>query len=230
MDLLNEYFIRTVPMRIVDVDMYSLEALQDQSASPGDFLGVKRQASMNPGAPMSDSIFVEPTPTHQPAMPQFIQMFMTDLPQLLSGALPSLFGSQSNNDANNQSSGVALGIQRDQALARLGTPWHNIQLALCSVYRQAVQLAAQCRKEPIRTPGEPGEAVRIELTDLKGNVLVFPADDPDVPESWNQKQARYQGMIAEAATNPAIAALLSNPVNAAGARRCWHDRLHRSPG
>lgn len=213
-DLFDEYQVRTVPSRIVDVDMYNMEALQDQAAGVGDFIGVKRQGSEGAARPLSDSIFVEPTPTHQPSLVQGIQMFLTDLPQLLSGALPSLFGSQSNNDANNQSSGVALGIQRDQALARLGTPWHNIQLGLCSVYRQAVQLAAQCRKEPIRTPGEPGEAVRIELSDLKGNVMVYPADDPDVPESWNQKQARYQGMIAEAATNPAIAALLANPVNA----------------
>ena len=213
-DLYDEYQIRCIAMRVVDVDMYDMQALNDQSATVGDFLGVKRQGTEQGARPLSDSIFVEPTPTHQPSLMAGIQMFMTDLPQLLSGALPSLFGSQSNNDANNQSSGVALGIQRDQALARLGTPWHNIQLALCSVYRQAVQLAAQCRKEPIRTPGEPGEAVRIELSDLKGNVLVFPADDPDVPESWNQRQARYQGMIAEAATNPAIAAILANPVNA----------------
>lgn len=213
-DLLNEFFIRTVPMRVVDVDIYDMESLQNQSATPGDFLGIKWQQSAGSGRPLSDSIFVEPTPTHQPSLPDFITWFANDLPQLLSGALPSLFGSESNNDATNASSGVALGIQRDQALARLGTPWHNIQLGLCNVYKQAVQLAAQCRTEPIRTPGEPGEAVRIELTDLKGNVLVFPADDPDVPESWNQRQARYAGMIAEAATNPAIAAVLSNPVNA----------------
>lgn len=213
-DLLNDYFIRTIPQRVCDIDMYNPEAIQDQPATPGDYIFVKRQGSEAANHPLADSIFVEPTPTHQPSMPEAIVMFINDLPQLLVGALPSLFGAQSNADSQNPSSGAALGITRDQALARLGTPWHAIMMATCNYFRQAVQLAARCRREPIRMPGEPGEAVRVELSDLKGNVLCYPSESLDIPESWNQRQARYQAMITEAATNPMLAGILAQPQNA----------------
>lgn len=212
-DLINDYFIRTIPQRIVDVDMYNLEAIQDQPAAPGDYVGVKRQGTQAAGT-NDYGIFVEPTPTHQASMPDFINMFLNDLPQLLVGALPSLFGSQSNNDSNNPSSGFALSVQRDQAMGRLATPWHSVQMATCSYFKQAVQLAARCRREPIHAAGAPGEAIKIELSDLKGDVLVFPEDSPDIPESWNQRQARYQALLADAATNPQVAQLLANPANA----------------
>jgi broad specificity phosphatase PhoE len=212
-DLWNDFFIRTIPNRIYDIDMYNPEAQQDQPAMPGDSLFVKRSGA-NLTLPIADSVFVEPTPTHQASMPDAIKMWLTDLPQLLSGAIPSLFGAQSNVDTVNPSSGVAMALTRDQALARLSTPWHAIMVATCSYFRQAVQLAAKCRKEPIRMAGQPGEAVRIELADLKGNVLCYPEESYDIPESWNQRQARYQGMITEAATNPYLAQLLASPQNA----------------
>ena len=214
-DLMNAFFIRTIPQRVVDVDLFNMEAIQDQPAAPGDYIGVKRTGLYASGAINIDGgIYVEPTPTHQPTMPDFIVMFLNDLPQLLVGAAPTLFGSQANTDSQNPSSGYALGIQRDQALARLGTPWHAIIMATCSYFRQAVQLAAQCRKEPVRSAGEPGDAIRIELSDLKGDVLTYPEESADIPESWNQRQARYQGLLADAATNPFISSLLANPVNA----------------
>lgn len=212
-DLLNDFFIRTIPNRIYDIDMYNPEAMQDQPQMPGDLLFVKRSGA-NLTLPIEESVFVEPTPTHQSSMPDAIKMWLTDLPQLLSGAIPSLFGAQSNVDTLNPSSGVAMALTRDQALARLSTPWHAIMMATCNYFRQAVQLAAKCRKEPIRMAGQPGESVRIELSDLKGNVLCYPEESYDIPESWNQRQARYQGMITEAATNPYLAQLLASPQNA----------------
>jgi broad specificity phosphatase PhoE len=212
-DLWNDFFIRTIPNRIYDLDMYNPEAIQDQPQMPGDSIFVKRSGA-NLTQPIETSVFVEPTPTHQASMPQAIQMWLTDLPQLLSGAIPSLFGAQSNVDTINPSSGVAMALTRDQALARLSTPWHAIMMATCNYFRQAVQLAAKCRKEPIRMAGQPGEAVRIELADMKGNVLCYPEESYDIPESWNQRQARYQGLITEAATNPYLAQLLSSPQNA----------------
>lgn len=214
-DLINDFFIRTIPSRVVDAEVFDVTALTDQPASVGEYVPVKRQGGYaDASIPLSNAIFVEPSPTHQPTLPDFIQLFINDLPQLLVGALPSLFGSQSNNDSMNPSSGVALGIQRDQALGRLGTPWHNLQMATCSYMKQAVQLAARCRKEPVQMAGDSDETIRIELADLKGDVLVYPEESSDIPQSWNQRQARYEAMIAEAGTNPFLAQLLANPANA----------------
>ena len=213
-DLLNDYFIRTVPQVVRDTALFNMAALKDQDQTPGGNIGVTRSGVYaNPTVPLSNGIFVEPAPQPQTSMPDFIKFFIADLGQLLSGAMPALFGSNSN--MNSQVGSLGYGMQRDQALGRLATPWHAIQMATASYFRQAVQLAARCRKEPrIYSAGQPGDAVKIELADLRGNVLAFPFEDPDVPDSWNQRQARYEIMITQAASNPFLMQLLSQPQNA----------------
>ena len=213
-DLINDFFLRTVPHIVRDTALFNMAALKDQDATPGNNIGVTRTGIYaNPTVPISSGIFVEPTPTPQPAMGDFIQYFINDLAQLLSGAMPALFGSDSNMSSNVGSMGYA--VQRDQALGRLATPWHAIQMGTANYFRQAVQLAAECRDESeIYSAGEPGDAVKIMVTQLDGNVLAFPAEDPEIPDSWNQRQARYQVLIQEAATNPFIAGLLAQPQNA----------------
>jgi hypothetical protein len=134
---------------------------------------------------------------------------MQPLPQLLSGALPTLFGAESNVDAT--ATGVA--IQRDQALGRLGTPWHAIQMATCSYFKQAVRLAALCRSKDIVSFDKNGAQVRIALIDMKGNVMAYPEQSTNFPESWNQKQVRAQQLLGESGTNPYMAQLLNEPGN-----------------
>lgn len=206
-DLLNDYFIRTVPNRYINSDIFNVEAITTQANRPGPFIpfSLRNTPTVQTQGQM---VFVEPTPQPQPSMPEFIQLFINQIPQLLSGALPSVFGAQSNAD-----SGVGMAIQRDAALGRLGTPWHAIQVATCSYFRQAVQLAAWCRAEDISAFDTQGTAVHVALTDLKGNVQAYPEQDANFPESWNQKQTRYQNLITEAANNPTAASLLASPGN-----------------
>lgn len=213
-DLLNDYFIRTVPLVVRDTALFNMAALKEQDQTPGGSVPVTRTGVYaNPTVPLSNGIFVEPAPTPQTSMPDFIKFFISDLAQLLSGAMPALFGSNSN--MNTQVGSLGYGMQRDQALGRLATPWHAMQMCVASYFRQAVQLAARCRKEPkIYSAGQPGDAVKIEVADLRGNVLAFPHEDPDIPDSWNQRQARYEAMISQAGTNPFITQLLMQPQNA----------------
>lgn len=212
MDLLNDYFIRTVPARYINTDVFNVEAIKNQPSKPGPFIPFSLRNTPTIQNPQQ-MIFVEPAPTPQPAMPQFIQLFMEQYPQLLSGALPSVFGAASDTDT---ATGIA--IQRDQALGRLGTPWHSIQVATCSYFKQAVQLAARCRTKPVMATDSEGVNVRIALTDLRGNILAFPEQDSNFPESWNQKQARYQQIIANATGNPFAEHLLTLPSNLKVAR------------
>lgn len=124
-----------------------------------------------------------------------------------------LFG-KNFNVTHNTDTYRGIAIQRDQALEAHGTPWGAIQEATASYFRQAVQLAGQCRTEAIDGMDESGNAIRIELADLKGKVLTYPESDANFPESWIQKQSRYQQMIGDAATNPFMASMLSSPSNA----------------
>jgi len=209
MDLQNDYFVRCVPRRWFNEAMVAPEAIKDMSSIPGADVPYDASTLQNQTQTGITPVWVEPAPQQNPAMPEMIDKFINPYAQLLSGALPSLFGAQANTDA---ASGVAIGIQRDQALGRLGTPWHSIQVATASYFLQAVRLAAQMRTEPIC--GMDGDtAMRIELSELKGQIHAFPASDASFPESWVQKQSRYQMLLMDAG-NPLVAQFLSaTPLN-----------------
>lgn len=205
LDLLNDYFIRTVPNRYVDGKLIDVAALTDQPATPGNYVPV-----LDPdGQPINpeSAVFIEPTPQPQPAMLQFIQLFMEQVPQLMSGATPTLFGAMSNTDTP---VGTA-SLQRDQALARLSLTWHALTECTARYFLQAVQLAARCRTSDIC--GAVGsETIRVELSELKGKVLARPEANANFPETWSQKQFRLTQMLQDG-NNPVIAKILAHPMN-----------------
>jgi broad specificity phosphatase PhoE len=208
-DLLDAFFRKTVPMTVMDNQAFDVTAISEQGNVPGGTIEMARQTNGQGGFLTPEQlVWVMPTPTHQPALPDFIKFFITDLPQLLSGAMDTLFGAESNTDTVG-----GLAIQRDQALARLANPWHSIQMATCSYFRQAVQLAAKCRKGPISSMLPGSGIINIELSDLKGNILTFPVEDSNFPESPMQVRALYQQLLTIAQTNPMVQTLLSSPKN-----------------
>lgn len=208
-DLLNDYFIRCVPARWFNVALGDPNQIKESASTPGPMIPYDASSLQNQAATGITPVWVEPAPQQNPAMWDAIMQFINGLAQLVSGALPSLFGAPSNTDA---SSGVAVGIQRDQALGRLGTPWHAMQVGTASYFAQAARLAARMRTEPIC--GMDGDtAVRLEISELKGQVLEFPENGANFPESWVQKQSRYQTLLTDAG-NPLVAQFLSaTPLN-----------------
>jgi len=205
MDLMNDYFVSTVPRRHYDSEAFDLEALGQQRQVPGYSGPFQRQ----PGVPVDQLIFVEPTPTHQPAMPDFIKWFSEGLPELLDGAMPSLFGAPTNTDTVG---GIA--IQRDQALQRIGTAWNSMQSGMAVACWQAAQCAAKNRKGRI-SDTVPGQGrVDLEVADMKGNTLCYPEYDSNFPESQSQREQRFVELVSGAAQNPFYAKLLAEPKNA----------------
>lgn len=207
MDLLDAFFIRCVPQRYVAQGPFDVSAMKQQGNVPGGyvpFLLDEVPANRN----VQDLIWMEPYPQAQPLMGEFIKFFINELPQMLSHALPSLFGAMSNTDQT----ATAVLTQRDQALGSLGSPWHNIQMATAGYFKQAVQLAAQNRIEAIEGMDESGSKIRVELANLKGNVLAYPESDANFPESWIQRQSRWQQIIADA-MNPFVQRLMGKISN-----------------
>jgi len=213
LDLADAYMTKCVPHTAVDTVLFDVDALNKTGSNPGAFIPVdsRQLQGAAAGKPIADSMFVFPTPTGQPFMIQLIMYFIEQLPQLIVHALPTLFGSTANTDVANPS-GVALEIQRDQALATQGTPWHAMKMATCNYHRQAVQLAARCRNASIHQTDKNGEAVDIEIDDLKGNVLCFPQDDAGYSESPAQRQAAWNRVLMQV-TNPLVMKLLSKVAN-----------------
>ena len=103
---------RTVAKKWMDADAFDVQSLKNQTNIPGSVGPFQRQ----PGVPVDQLIFIEPTPTPQPWLITWIQWIITSLSEQISGALPSLFGAQITGQVGSE--GVA--TQRDQAMQRQG--------------------------------------------------------------------------------------------------------------
>jgi hypothetical protein len=206
-DLMDDFFRRTVPKKWMNSEAFDIEALKTQSNTPGSTGAFQPQ----PGLTAADQyIMVEPTPQPQAALPDFIKWFITQLSEEISGALPSLFGAATGEETV----GNAM-IQRDQALQRVGCPWNNIQDLFAEAARQAVLCAKECRDEKPISQNIPGRGnVQVNMNNLgAGNVLCYPESNPAFPESWAQRETKLMSMIDASTQNPAIAQWLFSPAN-----------------
>ena len=205
-DLLDDYFKRTVPKKWMNAEAFDLMAIKNQTNVPGSTGGFQPQPGLTT---MDQYIMVEPTPQPQSSMFDAIKYFIGQLSEEITGALPSLFGAATGENTV----GNAV-IQMDQALQRVGCPWNNIQDLFAECARQAVGCAADCREGQKISQTVPGRgAITVNTSNLSGNVLCFPESNPAFPESWNQREAKLIKMVDSSAANPSIRAWLFSPAN-----------------
>jgi hypothetical protein len=206
-DLLDDFFKRTVPKKWMNSEAFDMEALKTQPNTPGSTGPFTPQPGLTTE---SQYIMVEPTPQPQTSLADFVKWFITSLSEEISGALPSLFGASTNTDTVG---GIA--IQRDQALQRVGCPWNNIQDMFAEAARQAVVAAADCRDGRKFTQTVPGKGnITVNTANLVGgNVLCYAESNPAFPESWAQREQKLMTLIDGSANNPSIQAWLFSPSN-----------------
>jgi len=207
LDLLYDYFIKCVPRTWYPEPMINVEAVQEQGNTPGGISPYMFTA----GVELKNAIVVEDTPQPNPMLWQVIQDLFNSFAEMLSGALPSLFGAESNTDTVG---GIAM--QRDQALGRLSSPWGAMQTAVAAITRQASGCAATCREklgQSQLSQSINGRSVTVDANAMKGKILVFPEVDSNFPETWVQRQSRFQSIMAEGQNNPNVQRLLSLPKN-----------------
>lgn len=123
-----------------------------------------------------------------------------------------LFG-KSFNVTHNTAKGI--GIQRDQAMGRVGLPWKAMKEAWC----KAVELAVKCfrdnrsddislaQKDPTKKP------VTIRLDELKGEFKAYPEADNAFPRMQSDKKAAFEKLLGMAKDVPGIAELFASPAN-----------------
>lgn len=205
LDLMNDLFIRCIPKKWFHNKAFNIQQIRNQTNIPGDCDSFKPQA----GLTNDQLILMEPPVTVPQNLPDFIKSYSGELAELVSGAYPALAGGETGS--NDTARGIA--IQRDQALGRIGPTWHVIQNMEATAMRQAVRWGAKCRDKSIneRVPG--GDAVRLEVNDLKANILCFPQADENFPETYTQKQQRLMGLLDGSAKNPALQEVFFNAAN-----------------
>lgn len=206
-DLMDDFFKRTVPKKWMNAEAFDMEAIKKEPNVPGSIGPFQVQPGLTTE---SQYMMIEPTPQPQPALPEFIQWFITNLSEEISGALPSLFGAASGENTV----GNAI-IQRDQALQRIGCPWNNIQDMFAQAAQQAVKCAAECRDGKELRENIPGKGnLTVNTANLlSGNVQCYPESNPAFPESWQQKETKIMSLVDKSAANPALAQWIFNPSN-----------------
>src|ERR1700734_225254 len=204
LELANDYFIRGVPNKWMDNEMFNVEAMVNQVNIPNQVHPFDRE----PGVTM-DQVIWEATPLAFPEqLTEFIQWFQGPLSQLLCGAVDALSGA-GDSSATDTMGGMI--VQRDQAIGRISLPWRRIKEAIAKVKQQAIQLLGRNHDGAITITGS--EAVTIEMEHLKGNFFAYPEVDENIPVSYTQKTNQLQKLFADAATNPQIGELVYTPDN-----------------
>ena len=204
LEIMDKFFRNTIPRKHYNENAFDVDALQDKDVAPGDSGGFLPQ----PGQTSADLVFVEPTPQSQPALPEFIQLFFGDVSQSLSGALPSIFGGETNTETVG-----GMQIQRDQALGRIGIAWNSAKSAFALAFYQAVLCAAECRDSDINefVPGRG--LVSVPRAALGRDVFCYPEYDASFPDSWREREARFTEVVTNAGVNPFYAELLTDTRN-----------------
>lgn len=205
LDLMNDLFVRAVPKKWMDSKVFNIDALRQQTNIPGDIGGFKRQ----PNVPVAEMIFVEPQVTLPQTLPDFIKEYSGPLAELLSGAYPALAG----GDVGTADSGVAIATQRDSALGRLAPTWHSIKNCEATSMKQLVSWGAKCRDKSVREKIPGGETIKLELNDMKGNILCYAESDENFPETYTQRKNGVTQIFTDAAKNPQLGEALYNAEN-----------------
>lgn len=206
LDLANDFFIRGVPKKWMDNKVFDVETIKQQTNVPGD-IGPFKMPGGN--RTVQDLIFVEPAIVIPEALFQFIQNYIGELSQLLTGGYPALAGMEESGNPTAKGKQV----QRDQALGRLAQTWHSIQDAEATSMRQLVRWGAKCRDKSINEKIAGGETVRLEVNDLKGNILCYPEADTSFPETHADKEAKLDEILEMAQKNEEMQSVLYNPAN-----------------
>jgi hypothetical protein len=204
MELANDYFVRGVPAKWMDNEMFDVDALKEQVNLVGDTHPFQREQ----GVTMEQVIFEETPPQFPEQMVAFINDFKGDLAQLLCGAFPALFGGDTT--PTDSPVGTTM-IQRDQALGRIGIPWRRLKEAIANIFLHAVSCLAKNHEQSISVVGKV--SVTVEIADLQGDMMAIPDVDENFPETQTQKSNQVAKIIAEAAQNPMLAKIVDDPDN-----------------
>lgn len=204
LELANDYFVRGVPSKWMDNEMFDLEEVKNQVNLPGATHPFDRE----PGVAMTDVIFEETPILFPPELKNWCDDFKGTMAELLTGASPAMTGADAAS-ATDTFGGML--VQRDQALGRQGLPWRQIKEGMGEVKRQAIQLLAQNQTGVVKLVGN--ESVVVELETMRGKFHAAADIDENIPASYTQKQNQLAKVFADAVTNPQLGELLLNPDN-----------------
>jgi hypothetical protein len=195
-----------IPITYRASDTFDNDADADQRAAPG----LEVEVMLTPGQDLRQKIMQVRADSTSPDMQKHMGDLFGPTTQYLSGTFPALTGAAEDApDTLGQQ-----GMQRDQAMGRMGVFYVNLKQAKADI------LTIACRDFEAHTDGEVKipvlgasgdfESESVDVTALEGEAEAYPEGDENFPELWNQQRATLMQIMA----SPFGPSLAKDPGNA----------------
>lgn len=196
-----------IPQTWADPGVVDFEAYKKAEAAPGTIF----PASPKSGKTMNDAFHDTKTATLSPEVLPFFQA-MQSLGQTASGALPSLFGGQLED--NKTASGYSM--SRAQALQRLQNTWQVFNVWWKNIYGKVIPAYIADLKDDEKYVEKTDHGtfinVLIRRSELEGKIGSIELESAaNLPMTWTQQKEAFMSIIQ--LNNPALLQFLMSPEN-----------------
>lgn len=197
-----------IPQTFADPGVVNFDAYRQLEATPGGLYEAKPKS----GAALGDGFYEVRTATLSGEVLPFLQQLQS-LAQLVSGALPSLFGGQMESGGNTASE---YSMSRAQALQRLQNNWKMMTSWWKNIFGKAIPMfikeVKEDEREVQRKPDGSFINVFIRKAELEGKIGKIELEaNENLPITWNQRKDVIMQLLN--AQNPEILAMLGTPEN-----------------
>jgi hypothetical protein len=197
-----------IPITYRASDTFASDADEEQRAAPGLEIEVALKADQN----IQQRIMQLRADSVSPDMYQHTNELIGPIADQLTGTYPALSGAGAEQGAPDTA--AQQGMQRDQAMGRMGIFYVNLKQAHADV------LTISCRcfeahadgtmKIPVLGASGDFESESVDVTALEGEAEAYPEGDENFPELWNQQRATMTQIM----DSPYGAELIKDPENA----------------
>ncbi len=209
---LNALILQTIehgiPQTFATPDVINFNAYQQMEVSPGSIVPTKPQS----GKALEDGFYTVKTASLSSEVLPYSQGIQ-EMGQLVSGALPSLFG---GNQGSGGKTAAQYSMSRAQAQQRLGNTWKMLSIWWKDIFGKAIPAFIKEMKDDERyveknnTGGFINTYIRqIEVNGKIGSVELESSEE--LPTSWAQKKDVIMQLLQSG--NQEVMASISSPEN-----------------
>ena len=197
-----------IPQTFFNPDVLDSEAYKQVEASPGMMIPTKSQG----GRKIEEGFYTVKTASLSTEVFEFSDQIQT-LAQMVSGALPSIYG---GNQPNSSKTASQYSMSRAQALQRLQTTWKILTVWWKELHGKVIPafIKNMAEDEKYVDKDERGNFLNVyirksELDGKIGSIELEAADQ--LPVSWAQKKDAIMAILSS--QNPAVQAIAAAPEN-----------------
>jgi hypothetical protein len=197
-----------IPQTFADPEVLNFDQYRQSEATPGAIYPAKPRS----GKGVGESFYEVKTATLSGEILPFGQN-VQQLGQLVSGALPSLFGGQQQTGSNTASE---YAMSRSQALQRLQTPWKMLTLWWKTIFGKVIPafMKDMATDERMVEKDEMGNFVNVFIrrAEINGKIGSVELEaNEQLPITWQQKKDMLMELLK--LNNPEILQMMGTPEN-----------------